>query len=50
MIGEVQAVIRDPLKTDKSLSMMLVRKSAESITYSFDPEQKLCNRVDAQIH
>ena len=38
MIGEVQAVIRD-----------LAKKATRNIIYSFDAEQTLCNRVDAQI-
>ena len=40
----------DPLHTDNDLSLLLAKKATESITYSFDPEQSLCNRVDAQIH
>ena len=40
----------DPRQTDNDLSLLLAKKAAESITYSFDPEQSLCNRVDAQIH
>ena len=40
----------DPTQTDNDLSLLLAKKSTESITYSFDPEQSLCNRVDAQIH
>ena len=40
----------DPMQTNNDLSLLLAKKAAESITYSFDPEQSLCNRVDAQIH
>jgi polar amino acid transport system ATP-binding protein len=40
----------DPLHTDNDLSLLLAKKATESIVHSFDPEQKLCNRVDAQIH
>ena len=40
----------DPRQTDNDLSLLLAKKATESITYSFDPEQSLCNRVDAQIH
>lgn len=39
----------DPTKTDNTLSLLLAKKAAESIVYSFDGEQALCNRVDAQI-
>ena len=39
----------DPTKTDNSLSLLLAKKATESIVYSFDEEQVLCNRVDAQI-
>ena len=40
----------DPLQTDNDLSLLLAKKATESIHHSFDPAQKLCNRVDAQIH
>jgi polar amino acid transport system ATP-binding protein len=40
----------DPTQTDNDLSLLLAKKATESITYSFDPEQSLCNRVDSQIH
>ena len=40
----------DPTQTDNDHSLLLAKKATESITYSFDPEQSLCNRVDAQIH
>ena len=39
----------DPTKTDNDLSLLLAKKATESIVYSFDSEQSLCNRVDAQI-
>ena len=39
----------DPTKTDNGLSLLLAKKATESIAYSFDGEQPLCNRVDAQI-
>ena len=40
----------DPMQTDNALSLVLAQKAAESIVYSFDAEQSLCNRVDARIH
>ena len=40
----------DPTKSDNELSLLLVNKAAEDVIYSHDPEQALCNRVDAQIH
>ena len=39
----------DPMKTDNELSLLLAKKATENIVYSFDGEQALCNRVDAQI-
>ncbi len=39
----------DPMKTDNELSLLLAKKATENIVYSFDREQVLCNRVDAQI-
>jgi polar amino acid transport system ATP-binding protein len=39
----------DPTKTSNDLSLLLAKKATESIVYSFDGEQPLCNRVDAQI-
>ena len=39
----------DPTKTDNALALLLAKKATESIVYSFDGEQTLCNRVDAQI-
>ena len=39
----------DPTKTDNGLSLLLAKKATESIVYSFDGTQTLCNRVDAQI-
>jgi polar amino acid transport system ATP-binding protein len=52
---DVAVVIRyggaafDPTKTDNTLSLLLAKKATENIVYSFDGEQALCNRVDAQI-
>ena len=52
---DVAVVIRyggaafDPTKTDNTLSFLLAKKATETIVYSFDGEQALCNRVDAQI-
>ena len=39
----------DPWQTDNDLSLLLAKKATESILYSFDSEQALSNRVDAQI-
>ena len=39
----------DPTKTDNDLSLLLANKATQNIVYSFDPEQPLGNRVDAQI-
>ena len=39
----------DPMTTDNDLSLLLARKAAVEIVYSYDPAQTLCNRVDAQI-
>ena len=39
----------DPNKTDNSLALLLAKKATENFIYSFHSEQKLCNRVDAQI-
>ena len=39
----------DPMQSDNDLSLLLAKKATESIVYSFDGEQPLCNRVDAQI-
>ena len=39
----------DPTRTDNELSLLLARKATESIVYTFDGEQALCNRIDAQI-
>ena len=39
----------DPIKTDNELSLLLAKKATENIIYSFDGEQTLCNRIDAQI-
>ena len=40
----------DPMQTDNALSLLLAKKVTESISYRFDAEQILPNRVDAQIH
>lgn len=40
----------DPMQTDNKLSMLLVRKAAEIIAYSFDSGWELSNRVDAKIN
>ena len=40
----------DPLKTDNELSLLLARKATDEIHYSYDAQQPLANRVDAQIH
>ena len=39
----------DPNKTDNSLALILAKKATENFVYTFDGDQKLCNRVDAQI-
>jgi len=39
----------DPTKTDNELSLLLAKKAADSIAYSFDHMQELGNRVDAKI-
>ena len=40
----------DPLHTDNGLSLVLAKKATENIIYSYDPEQPLSNRVEAQIN
>lgn len=40
----------DPTRTDNALSLLLAKKATENISYGFDAEQTLCNRVEAQIH
>ena len=40
----------DPLQTDNDLSLLLAKKATENIIYTFDAEQPLSNRVDAQIY
>jgi hypothetical protein len=40
----------NPLLTENKLSLLLAKKATEDISHSFDPEQKLCNLVKAQIH
>lgn len=39
----------DPLQTDNELSMLLVKKVADSIGYNFETGQELRNKVDAKI-
>ena len=39
----------DPTKTDNELSLLLAKKAADRIAYSFDHVQELGNRVDAKI-
>ena len=39
----------DPTKTDNELSLILAKKVTDEVAYSFDSEQALANRVDAQI-
>ena len=39
----------DPLGTDNALSLMLAQKATDNILYSYDAQQALTNRVDAQI-
>ena len=40
----------DPLSSNNDLSLLLAKKATDHITHSYDPEQTLANRVDAQIH
>ena len=40
----------NPMDTDNALSLMLAQKATDNILYSFDAQQALTNRVDAQIH
>lgn len=40
----------DPTKTENNLSLLLARKTREEIIYSYDPEEKFCNIINAQIH
>ena len=47
---DVEVVPFDPMQSDNELSLLLVKKAAESIRYSFDAEQVLPNRVDARLH
>ena len=55
-IDDADVVIRyngdrfDPMETDNDLSLLLAKKATENITYAFEPDQNLPNRVDAQIH
>lgn len=39
----------DPTNDDTALPLILAKRAAENIVYSFDGEKKLSNRVDAQI-
>ena len=39
----------DPTQTDNELSLLLAKKATAEIVYQYNPRQKLCNRVDAQI-
>ena len=39
----------DPLKTDNELSLLLAQKAAQKITYRTEMEDRLPNRVDAEI-
>ena len=39
----------DPTKTENTLSLVLAQKVTDEFTYSFEAEQALPNRVDAQI-
>ena len=39
----------DPLSSNNDLSLLLAKKATDHITHSYDPEQTLANRVDAQI-
>jgi polar amino acid transport system ATP-binding protein len=54
-LNDADVVIRyngksfDPMQTENDLSLLLAKKVTESISYSFDAEQVLPNRVDAQI-
>ncbi|MBR6522573.1 MAG: amino acid ABC transporter ATP-binding protein [Oscillospiraceae bacterium] len=40
----------DPTQTDNELSMLLAERATESIIYRYEPEEKLGNIVEAQIH
>ena len=52
---ETDVVIRydgkafDPAQTDNDLSLLLAKKATSKIVYHYDPAQKLCNTVNAQI-
>ena len=39
----------DPTQTDNELSLLLAKKATAEIVYQYDPEQKLSNKVSAQI-
>ena len=40
----------DPAQTKNDLSLLLAKKATEEIVYRYDPQQKLGNIVEAQIH
>ena len=40
----------DPTQTKNDLSLLLAKKATEEIVYRYDPQQKLGNIVEAQIH
>ena len=40
----------NPMGSDNELSLMLAQKATDNILYSYDAQQALSNRVDAQIH
>ena len=40
----------NPLLSENELSLLLAKKATDKISHKFDAEQKLCNRVKAQIH
>ena len=40
----------DPTQTKNELSLLLAKKATEEIVYRYDPQQKLGNIVEAQIH
>ena len=40
----------DPTKADNDLSLLLAKKATENIIYNHQSEERLGNRVDAQIH
>ena len=40
----------DPMQTENDLSLLLAKKATEEIIYKYDPEEKLGNMINAQIH